>query len=156
MLVPLPIGLIACTFASDLIYLFSGKEDMWYDFAFWTGLAAIGAALLAALPGFGDYLTMRMSNNQRTLATAHMLLNLSIVGIFAAAFVLSLDHNATDGTELEIVVALHAIGLGILGVSGWLGGEMVYVQHMAIAETAGRAEETRQAHQSGRPQTRPR
>ena len=31
---------------------------VWYDIALWTGIAAIVAALIAALPAFGDYFTM--------------------------------------------------------------------------------------------------
>lgn len=42
-----------------------------------------------------------------------------------------LDCQATSGGSLAGVVILHGIGVGMLAVSGWLGGEMVY-HHLAI------------------------
>jgi uncharacterized membrane protein len=54
--------------------------------AFWTtgaylALAGVGAALLAAIPGFIDYFfTVPPRSSAKVRATKHMLLNLSAVG----------------------------------------------------------------------------
>jgi hypothetical protein len=66
------------------------------------------------------------------MATAHMLLNLAVVGLFGAAFLVQVDNGALSGTDLTLVVALHAIGVGLLSVSGVLGGEMVHRHHLAV------------------------
>ena len=40
MLVAIPIGLFAWAFVSDIVYIASDKGHMWYDIAFWSGIAA--------------------------------------------------------------------------------------------------------------------
>jgi uncharacterized membrane protein len=134
MLVAFPIGLVVWTFLSDLIYLATDKNPMWYDIAFYSGLAAWISALVAALPGLLDYLTVVVKTDARELATAHMALNVTMVGLFAVASVFMWDHGALTGGDLTLVVVLHAIGVGILSVSGWLGGEIVYRRHMAMIQ----------------------
>jgi uncharacterized membrane protein len=125
-LVALPIGLFAWTLVSDIVYLAQDKDKFWYDMAFWTGIAAIVTALLAALPGFGDYLTIAARSDARVMATAHMLLNLCVVGLYVVAMVLMRDAGALDGGRLTAVVALHAAGIGILLLSGWLGARWCF------------------------------
>src|SRR5690242_828132 len=90
-LVAVPIGLFGWTLLADIIYLASGRDHMWYDIAFWTGIAAIVSALVAALPGFGDYFTMAINSTARAMATAHMLFNLTTVALYFAAMLLMLD-----------------------------------------------------------------
>jgi uncharacterized membrane protein len=147
-MVALPVGLFGWTFVADIVYLSTGKDHMWYDIAFWTGLVAAVTAFMAALPGFGDYFTMAIKSDARDMATAHMLLNLTVVALYVIAFLMMLDDNAVDGAALTIVVILHAVGLGLLGLSGWLGGEMVYKHHLAmVADTAEGEEAELQRHE---------
>jgi uncharacterized membrane protein len=137
-LVALPIGLFVWALVSDIVYLGSDRDQMWYNISFWTGIAAIVTALVAALPGFGDYVTMASKSDARTMALTHMILNLGVVALFFIAMLLMLDNGATSGTRLGLVVILHAIGVGALALSGWLGGEMVFRHHLAvIADDAG-------------------
>jgi uncharacterized membrane protein len=132
MLVVVPIGLFAWALISDFVYLGTDKDQMWYDIAFWTGIAAIISALVAALPGLGDYLSVASKSDSRNIATVHMALNVVVVLLYAAAMLLMLDNNATDGGQLATVIVLHAVGVGLLLVSGWLGGEMVYRHHIGV------------------------
>jgi uncharacterized membrane protein len=153
-LVAVPIGLFVWALVADVIYVFSDENTMWYDIAFWSGIAAIVTALVAALPGFGDYFTMARDSDARDIATAHMVLNLTTVGLYAIAAVLMLDHNATDGTALGAVIALHAAGTGLLLLSGWLGGEMVFRHHLAMVPEDAEVESSEQQRHSLRRGTR--
>lgn len=140
MLVAIPVGLFAWTFVSDLVYLAQDKDHMWYSIAFWTGIAAIVSALVAALPGFGDFVTMARKTDAREVAVVHMLLNLANVALFFAAMVLMLDDGALDGGRLSAVGILHGVGLALLLPAGWLGGEMVFRHHLAVvADSAARS-----------------
>jgi uncharacterized membrane protein len=131
-LVALPIGLFVWSFIANVIYVFSDENMTWYDIAFWSGVAAVVTALLAALPGFGDYMTMARATDARDVATAHMVLNLTVVGLFVVSLALMLDENAASGTALGAVVALHAVANGLLALSGWLGGELVFRHHLGV------------------------
>jgi uncharacterized membrane protein len=46
-----------------------------------------------------------------------------------------------SGSSLTAVVALHAVGVGLLTISGALGGEMVYRHHLAMIPDDGEQEE---------------
>lgn len=149
LLVALPIGLFAWTLFADIVYLATGHDKSWYDISFYSGLAAIVTALVAALPGFGDYLTMALYSDARIMATVHMLFNLTTVLLFVIAAALAWDDGATSGGSLAAVIVLHAIGVGLLAVSGALGGEMVYRHHLAmIPDDADQALSERRRHQA--------
>src|SRR5438552_1005885 len=97
MLVALPIGLFAWTLVADIVFAASGRTHEWYSLAFWSGIAAIVAALVAALPGFGDYFLMAWRSDARPMATAHMLLNLSVVALYFVAMLLMTQDAALAG-----------------------------------------------------------
>jgi uncharacterized membrane protein len=132
LMVALPIGLFVWAFVADIVYVVSDENQTWYDISLWSGIAAIVTALGAALPGFGDYLTIAVHSDARFLATAHMVLNLAIVILFAVAVGFQVDDGALRGSNLTAVVILHGIGVAMLAVSGALGGEMVYRHHLAM------------------------
>jgi uncharacterized membrane protein len=155
-LVAVPVGLFVWTFVGDIVYLVTGKEHMWYSLAFWTGIAAMIAALVAALPGFGDYFTTAIHTDARGIATTHMALNLATLVLFFVAFLLMLDNGATAGGRLTAVFILHLVGVGLLALSGWLGGEMVYRHHLSMIPDDARLAEAEQAHHELHPQMNPR
>jgi uncharacterized membrane protein len=119
---------------------------MWYDIAFWSGIAAWVTALVAALPGFGDYFTMARHSSAAAIATAHMTLNLVIVALYIVATLLMLDRGATDGGQLGVVFILHLVGSALLLLSGWLGGEMVFRHHLAMIPDDGLEQEEESRH----------
>lgn len=131
LLVAVPIGLFAWAFVADIVFVVSDDRS-WYDISFWSGIAAIVTAAVAAVPGFGDYLTMAVNSDSRVIATAHMALNISVLVLFAVAAGFQVDEGALSGSNLTAVVILHGIGVGLLAVSGALGGEMVYRHHLAM------------------------
>ena len=58
MLVTLPIGLWVFSLVSDVIYVMKWGGSVWNDVAFYTMAGGIAGALIAALPGFVDLLSM--------------------------------------------------------------------------------------------------
>jgi uncharacterized membrane protein len=119
-LVAFPVGLLVFSFICDLLLLSGLGGGDWAVVARCTLAAGIVAALLAAIPGFVDYLSL--SGRARRLATYHLLLNLTVVGVFTVDLLLRLRSDPYD----KVPVFLSAIGVALLAVSGWLGGEMVY------------------------------
>jgi uncharacterized membrane protein len=156
MLVPIPIGLVVWTLIADIVYLATDKDPAWYDIAFWSGLAAWISALVAALPGFVDLVTIALKSDARAMALAHMSINVTVVVLFAVATALMWDDGALNGGNLTLVIVLHAIGAGILAVSGWIGGEMVYRHHLSMIPDSMELEHAeRQQHlEAGEPAAR--
>jgi uncharacterized membrane protein len=157
MLVPIPIGLAIWTLVADLLYLFTGENTMWYDIAFWSGLAAWVTALAAAIPGLVDYLSMAVKTDARDMATAHLVLNVTAVVLYVVSTAVMWDHGALHGGSLVLSIVLHGIGVGLLGLSGWLGGEMVYRHHLSVIPDTmdlERAEQQRHYEALARPAER--
>lgn len=142
-LVALPIGLAIWALLSDVIYAVSDNMT-WYDMAMWTGIGFAVTAVIAALPGFVDYLTVAIKSDSRNMATVHMLSNLIVVALFIVAAALAWDEAATAGGRLTAVIVLHAAGVGLLALSGWLGGEMVYRRHIGVIPDDGEVEAAEQ------------
>jgi uncharacterized membrane protein len=140
MLVAIPIGLFVWALIADIVYLATDKDRTWYDIAYWTGIAAWISALVAALPGFVDLLTVAAKSDAKTIAITHMVLNVTVVGLYVVAMLLMMDDGALDGRDLTIVVALHAAGVGMLLLSGWLGGEMVFRHHLGMVPDTSASE----------------
>jgi hypothetical protein len=77
-----------------------------------------------------------MGSKSRLVATLHLLTNIVLIGVFAAAFLLMLGNGATAGAELVGLLALHGAGLALLTLSGWLGGELIYVHQVLFTGPA--------------------
>ncbi len=128
MLVAFPIALWIFSLVCDVIYHAGSNNVFWKGVAFYTMVAGVVGALLAAVPGFIDYLSLRDRRVKR-IATTHMTLNLIVVALFL--FNLGIRYNASPENEFFGVV-LSVIAIAILAVSGWLGGSLVYVHGVAV------------------------
>jgi uncharacterized membrane protein len=157
LLVGLPVGLFVWTVIADVVYLVTEKDLVWYDIAYWSGMAAWISALVAALPGIVDFIFVASKSDARGMAAAHGGLNVAVVGLFAVATLLMWDHGALTGEKLSAVLALHFIGASILALAGWLGGELVFRHHLAVVPYNSALEQEELRQRSGaRPQLRPR
>jgi uncharacterized membrane protein len=128
MLVPLPIGLFVFSFICDLFFMWGGGNPAWSTVALYTIGGGLVGALLAAVFGLLDLLSMSSSKAKR-IGIWHMVINLTVVAVFAVGFILRLDVQSPD----RLPVLLSLIGVVLLAVSGWLGGEMVFVHGVAAA-----------------------
>ena len=128
-LVPLPIGLWIFSLVSDLIYKFGFGGPIWNDVAFYTIGGGIVGALIAALPGFID-LTDLQNPKTKSIAIWHMFINLLAVAVYCVNFWLRM-HRAPGDT---LPIALSVGGIVLIIISGWLGGEMVYVRGVAVKQ----------------------
>ena len=127
MLVVLPLGLWIAALAFDIVYAVSGNP-VWRTVAFWNIAAGIIGALLAAVPGFIDYLDLE--GRARRIATYHMVLNLGAVALYAVNWYIRTRVTPESWWPL----ALSVIGVIGITISGWLGGELVYAERVGVEE----------------------
>jgi uncharacterized membrane protein len=128
-IIPLPIGLWIFSLISDLIFKFGWGGPVWNDVAFYTLGGGIVGALIAALPGFIDLIDLQ-NPKTKTIALWHMSINLLAVLLYCVNFWLRM--HCAPGDNLPIV--LSAIGVMLITISGWLGGELVYVRGVAVKQ----------------------
>jgi nitrite reductase/ring-hydroxylating ferredoxin subunit/uncharacterized membrane protein len=93
--------------------------------AFWAVVGGVLSALVAALFGFADYTSIRRDHPAKKTATTHMLLNLAAVALFGLGlFLRHPDLHVQRTPVIPLIVDLAAFGM--LMVSGYLGGKIVY------------------------------
>ena len=91
MLIPFPVAFLTGAFLFDAAGLIAGRASWWTTGAYLGGLGVL-AALLAAIPGFIDYLyTVPPRSSGKARATKHLATNLSAVVLFAVAWFLRGD-----------------------------------------------------------------
>jgi uncharacterized membrane protein len=129
MLVVFPIAFWIGSLVCDIIYHVGSHDMFWKVVAFYSMAGGIIAALLAAIPGFIDYLSLTDPRTKK-IATTHLALNLMVVVLFI--FNLGLRYNASTGTAMFEVV-LSIIAIAILAASGWLGGILVYEHRVGVS-----------------------
>jgi len=121
MLVPIPIGLWIFSLVCDLIHAGGNANPAWTTVALYTMGGGIIGALLAAVAGLVDLLSL--PPGPRSTALKHMTINLIVVVLYVVN--LWMRAASPDG-EPGKLVWLSVISIALLVVSGWLGGKMVY------------------------------
>lgn len=126
MLIPFPIGLWIFSLVCDVIYMMGFGGMVWKDMALYTMIGGLLGALAAAVPGYIDYRSITDPAVKR-IGLWHMVTNLSIVVLFALNVLLRMTSETAS-----IPIILSVLGVSLLGLSGWLGGELVYVHGIAV------------------------
>lgn len=121
MLVPIAIGGFVLSLVADLICVVTGNAQPWNQLAYYTMIGGIVGALLAALPGLVDLLSLPAGAVKKTAVT-HMVINLTVVGLYICNA--WLRHG--NPQDLKVPMTLSFIAVLLLLVSGWLGGKMVF------------------------------
>ncbi|HEY1266924.1 MAG TPA: DUF2231 domain-containing protein [Candidatus Binatia bacterium] len=130
MLVVVPMGLWIFSLVADL-FSAAGGGDVWKTIALYTMGGGIAGALIASLPGLIDFFFLKESRIRR-VARYHMFVNLAATAIFAVDFSLR-AFNMQHGF---LPVTLSIFALALIGLGGWLGGELVYVQGVGAVPPA--------------------
>ena len=130
-LVHFPIGLFVLSFILDLTGLACPEVPSVLRSSLYAMLLGIITALLAAVPGFVDYSDIRRDHPGKTTATRHMILNLMVVAIYGIN--LWVRSSALSDPKISLApLLLSIIGIGLLSVSGYLGGRLVYDEGIAV------------------------
>jgi uncharacterized membrane protein len=131
-MVAIPIGAFTVTLVGDVV-IAAGGPPGWMATARYALIVGIVSALLAAVPGFVDYFTVKMSAAGARLATRHMILNLVAVVLFVVS--LWLRYRDPSGWCVS-GFAVSTLAFLILGASGWIGGKMTFEHKIGVVENA--------------------
>jgi uncharacterized membrane protein len=131
-LVTIPIGVWVASVVFDLIALAnSEKEAVFAEGAYWLiGIGVIGA-VLAALFGLMDLLTIPRGTKAFRTGLTHMALNLTVVVLFVIGFAVRAGQGYEESSVVGFILSL--IALALLGLSGWLGGKLAYHYGVRVA-----------------------
>jgi uncharacterized membrane protein/nitrite reductase/ring-hydroxylating ferredoxin subunit len=124
-LVHFPIALFVMSFLLDLASQIFKPIPALVAGAYYSMLTGLLFALIAAVPGAIDYSDIRRDHKAKRVATFHMILNLLAVAIYGLNIGLRTGGSTPGATPL-LPLFLSLACLGILSVSGYLGGSLVY------------------------------
>lgn len=111
--------------------------------AFYTMALGIVTSLLAATAGLADWYDIRADHPAKKRATYHMWLNLGMMLLYALN--LNLRYPTLDDAQTPILpFVLSILGVGIIGISGYLGGAIVFDDGIGAGRHRRRADTPRQ------------
>jgi uncharacterized membrane protein len=122
MLIPIPAGLFIVGALLDIVDPF--VDAQWIStVSFWNLVLGIASGLFAAIFGLIDWTKIPSSTRAKRVGAMHGLGNVLAVALFAVAVWLrwGTPDYATDTRSLSLEV----VAFLILGVTAWLGGELV-------------------------------
>ncbi|XTZ17012.1 DUF2231 domain-containing protein [Micromonospora echinospora] len=122
MLVMFPFALLVSAVFFDIVDTLGGSA-VFGEIAYWNITVGLVMGLLAAIAGSFDLLAIPTGTRAKRIGLTHAAANLAVVLLFAAVWVVR--FNADSRTAGGALIAIEVVALAILGVSGWLGGELV-------------------------------
>src|SRR5215467_3374581 len=129
MLVAFPIALWVTGFIFDLIGAARDSSALWAA-GFYCVIAGCVGAFLAAIPGAIDWLTVvPPRSSAKTRGLLHGSLNVLLLILFI--YVAARQGSPADEPDKATLVVM-AIGVIVLGISGWLGGTLVYRNQIGV------------------------
>jgi nitrite reductase/ring-hydroxylating ferredoxin subunit/uncharacterized membrane protein len=147
-LIPFPFAFLYGALIADVAGRLAGRP-LWSTIGAHLAVAGILMALVAAVPGFVDYLyTVPPRSTGKQRATRHMLTNLSAVALFAVAWWLRGSLDAMPGTTQLV---LEGIGAALLGAGGWMGGVLVNRNQIGVDHRYAHAGKWRETSADARP-----
>lgn len=126
-LVSFPIAFFVGTLVFDLITLVNERKDL-MDTARWMNVAGCCMAVVAAIPGFIDFLkAVPPESSAKKRAATHGSINVTVLILFLIAYRLR-----NDTVDYSWVIAIESIGVVLLMIAGWMGGTLVYRNQIGI------------------------
>ena len=134
MLIVVPSGGFILTLIMDVVHIVTGN-DLWWSATRPVLLLSVIGALVAAIPGLIDLVSVVPKGKPTLTGLSHMVLNLVLVAVASV--------NTWTRWTVDLTVPLQgtpgwgwsALGVAILGASGWLGWMMVQTYHVGVLET---------------------
>ncbi|MET8568971.1 DUF2231 domain-containing protein [Streptomyces sp. NPDC004783] len=148
-LVTVPIGAWVISLVFDIASHVVHEPGFLTQASEWLIAVGVLGALLAATVGFLDLFAIPAGTPAFRTALVHMTLNLLVTAAYVANF-LWRHGDYTSGDSVGAgQLALSALSVAVLGVSGFLGGKLAYRYGVRVADENTQAEGYTPAHRSG-------
>ncbi|MFI8912509.1 DUF2231 domain-containing protein [Streptomyces sp. NPDC053513] len=138
-LVTVPIGAWVTSLVFDVASLVVRDPGFLTRGSMWLIAVGVLGALAAATVGFLDLFAIPPGTPAMRTALVHMTLNLLVTGAYTGGFFWR-RAAGTAGSVGAGMLALSAVSLLVLGVSGFLGGKLAYRYGVRVADEATQAD----------------
>lgn len=147
-LVTVPIGGWVASLVFDIASHVTGDGAFLVKGSLWLIAIGIIGALCAAATGFLDLFAIPTGTRAFRTGLQHMGLNLAVTVLYAIGFVWRLGDHQHPGAVAPGQIALSAVSLAALAVSGFLGGKLAYTYGVRVADETTQARAYTQPEQS--------
>jgi uncharacterized membrane protein len=125
-LTDLPIGCFTLAFIWNVVALLANQQP-WYAMTFWALLTGVILVVPTALVGLLDYTkVLERKHPGRGTATMHLVANVSATVFFLLSLIFRGGPGLLSTASRYGTFLLALIGVGLLGLGGYLGGHLVY------------------------------
>jgi len=139
-LVTVPIGAWVSSLTFDIASHIVDNPGFLTQGSVWLIAIGVVGALAAALVGFMDLLAIPTGTRAFGTALVHMTLNLCVTGAYVGNFFWRHGNYPSEDAVSSGQLALSAVSLAALGVSGYLGGKLAYRFGVRVADERTQAE----------------
>jgi uncharacterized membrane protein len=133
MIVAYPIAFYTTALVAFVVYNYVNTNTFWYKLGYFSTLAGVATAILAAIPGLIDWATAIPSG---TPAKARGLLHMSLNVATLLLFIISafMQRGTWDNVPLHVGAPLwlSLIGVGLTMAAGYQGWEMIATHKMGV------------------------
>jgi uncharacterized membrane protein len=147
MLVAFPVAFYTAAMVCYLVYN-NNADAFWFKVALAANIAGVGMAILAALPGFIDWLNIPSGTRPKRTGATHLVLNVLSLLLFGInAYMLYDQWNAVT-PELRYALPLTIAGFACTLVAGFLGWALVQKHHVGVDTLPGEIRTEREERMS--------
>lgn len=139
-LVTVPIGAWVASLTFDIASQVAPRPGFLTQGSEWLIAIGVLGALAAACIGFLDFLTIPSRTPAFRTGLVHMSLNLAITAAYAINFLLRYGRHTTGAPLAAGQLALSAVSVAGLAVSGFLGGRLAFRYGVRVAGESTQAE----------------
>lgn len=121
----LPVGTTTAAVACDVAGMVTGRREWYFATQAMLGLGVLTGSS-AALVGLWDYLEVPHEHPARRVGAVHGFVNAGVLSLLGLSFIARRGRMRRKAGPGVFAHATALAALMALGVSGWLGGELVF------------------------------
>lgn len=121
-LIAFPVGLLITALFFDIAFLAAGNAQF-AVVAYWMIVAGVIGGLVSAVFGLVDWLAIPMGTRAKAIGLWHGVGNVAALLLFLISAWLRVPQPDAPNWA---AITLSFVGVGILLITGWLGGELVH------------------------------
>jgi uncharacterized membrane protein len=130
MLIPFPLALLSLVPVTDIVYA-TTELVFWASVSYYLLWAGLISGALAGIFGLIDFVGVPRVRSVRA-GWVHMLLNVTIIALAIVNLLLRYDNTTQDIVPSGVILSV--VSTGLLLVSGWFGGELVYRHKVGLSD----------------------
>ena len=132
MLIVFPIGLLATAVIFDVIQMVTDNPK-WGEVSFWMISAGLIGGLLSAIFGVIDWLGIPRGTRAKRIGLFHGFGNAFVLLLFGMSW---FSRQSAPSQATPLAVGLGIVGVVLVLVTGWLGGELIARLGVSVDEGA--------------------